>query len=56
MQMAFAETYINGLEIPDALCLKLLTNITAFFYKKSPSLMIAYDTKSDSQSILLLEV
>ena len=43
MQMLFAESYINGLEIPDASCLKLLTNITEFFYKKAPYLMIAYD-------------
>lgn len=43
MQMLFAESYINGLEIPDALCLKLFTKITEFFYKKFPSLLIAYD-------------
>ncbi len=43
MQMFFAESYINGLEIPDPLCLKILTNITVFFYQKFPSLMIAYD-------------
>lgn len=43
LQMLFAESYINGLEIPDALCLKLFTNITEFFYKKFPSLLIAYD-------------
>ena len=43
IQMLFAESYINGLEIPDALCLKLLTNLTEFFYKKAPHLMIAYD-------------
>ncbi len=43
IQLLFAESYINGLEIPDALCLKLLTNTTAFFYKNLSSLMIAYD-------------
>ncbi|MEM9275034.1 MAG: class I SAM-dependent methyltransferase [Cyanobacteria bacterium P01_F01_bin.143] len=43
MQMFFAESYINGLEIPDVLCLKLLTNIIEFFYKKAPHLMIAYN-------------
>ncbi|MDJ0899067.1 MAG: class I SAM-dependent methyltransferase [Xenococcus sp. MO_188.B8] len=41
--MAFAETYINGLEIPDSLCLKLLHNFTEVLYHKFPSLMIAYD-------------
>ena len=43
IQMLFAESYINGLVIPDELCLKLLTSSTAFFYKNLPSLMIAYD-------------
>ena len=43
MQMFFAESYINGLVIPDALCLKLLTNITEFFYKNFPSLLIIDD-------------
>ena len=43
MQMLFAENYINGLVIPDALCLKMLTNSTEFFYKNLSSLMIAYD-------------
>ncbi|MGF1589216.1 MAG: SAM-dependent methyltransferase [Pleurocapsa sp.] len=43
IQLLFAESYINGLEISDALCLKLLTNTTAFFYKNLSSLMIAYD-------------
>lgn len=43
LQMLFAESYINGLEIPDELCLNLLTNSTAFFYKNLSSLMIAYD-------------
>ncbi|MGF1487546.1 MAG: class I SAM-dependent methyltransferase [Prochloraceae cyanobacterium] len=43
LQMIWAETYINGLEIPDSLCLKLLTNLTAIFYHKFPSLVIAYD-------------
>ena len=43
LQMLFAESYINGLEIPDGLCIKLLTNLTKFFYTKAPSLMIAYD-------------
>ncbi len=43
IQMLFAESYINGLEIPDALCLNLLTNSTKFLYKNLSSLMIAYD-------------
>jgi cyclopropane-fatty-acyl-phospholipid synthase len=43
LQILFAESYINGLEIPDSWCLKLLTNLTKFFYTKAPSLMIAYD-------------
>ena len=43
IQMLFAESYINGLELPDALCLNLLTNATAFFYKNFSSLIIGYD-------------
>ena len=43
IQMLFAESYINGLEISDALCLKLLTESTEFFYKNLSSLMISYD-------------
>lgn len=43
IQMLFAESYINGLVIPDSLCLKLLTQLTEFFYRKSPYLMISHD-------------
>ena len=43
IQMLFADTYINGLTIPDALCLKFLTGSTEFFYKNLSSLMISYD-------------
>ncbi len=43
IQMLFAESYMRGLEIADASCLKLLTNITKFFYTKAPYLMIPYD-------------
>ncbi len=50
--MAFAETYINGLEIPDALCLKLLHNFTAVLYHKFPSLMIAYDWITKESDLL----
>ena len=42
-QMLFAESYINGLEIPDRLCLNLLSSSTAFFYENLSSLMIAYN-------------
>ena len=42
LQMVFAESYINGWEISDDLCLKLLTNLTKFFYQQAPYLMIPY--------------
>ncbi|MEM6612971.1 MAG: class I SAM-dependent methyltransferase [Cyanobacteria bacterium P01_C01_bin.72] len=43
LQMSFAKSYINGWEISDELCLKLLTNLTKFFYRQAPYLMLAYD-------------
>ncbi|HEY9767630.1 MAG TPA: class I SAM-dependent methyltransferase [Coleofasciculaceae cyanobacterium] len=52
IQLLFAESYINGLKIPDALCLKLLTNTTAFFYKNLSSLMIAYDWVTKESDLL----
>ncbi|MDJ0727962.1 MAG: class I SAM-dependent methyltransferase [Prochloraceae cyanobacterium] len=38
-----AEAYINGLEIPDSLCFKILKNSIAIAYEKFPSLLVTYD-------------
>jgi len=38
-----AVAYINGLEIPDSLCFKILKNSLAIAYQKFPSLLITYD-------------
>ena len=52
LQMLFAESYINGLEIPDSLCLNLLTKSTEFFYKNFPSLMISYEWITKESELL----
>lgn len=52
MQMLFAKSYINGLEIPDSLCLQILTNLTKFFYKKASSLLIGYDWVTKESDLL----
>lgn len=43
VQMAVAEAYINGLEVPDAALKSLLDTTIPIIYKHFPSLLIAYD-------------
>ncbi len=42
-QMAFAEAYINGLEIPDSLAKLPLDTFLPIVYKYFPSLLVTYD-------------
>ena len=43
VQMGFAESYINGLEVPDSLVKMLLNNSLPIVYKYFPSLLVTYD-------------
>lgn len=43
VQMAVAEAYINGLEVPDAALKSLLDTTIPIIYKHFPSFLIAYD-------------
>lgn len=42
-QMALAETYINGLEIPDSLVKGTVNAVLPIFYKYFPSLLVPYE-------------
>jgi cyclopropane-fatty-acyl-phospholipid synthase len=42
-QMAAAEAYINGLEIPDSLLQPLLETFTSMLFRYSPSLLVPYE-------------
>lgn len=42
-QMALAETYIHGLEIPDSLVKAIVNAVLPIFYKYFPSLLIPYE-------------
>ncbi len=42
-QMALAESYINGLEIPDSLVKGTVDTILPIFYKHCPSLLVPYE-------------
>lgn len=43
LQMAGAEAYINGLEVPDAVLKSLFSTSATSIYKYFPSLLVAYD-------------
>lgn len=43
VQMAGAEAYINGLEVPDAVLKSLLDTTIPVIYKQFPSFLVAYD-------------
>lgn len=43
LQMAVAEAYINGLEIPDPVLQGLFDNFMPIFFKYFPSLLAPYD-------------
>ena len=43
LQMALAESYINGLEIPDSALKSILDTFTSIVYKYFPSLLVTYD-------------
>ncbi|AFZ33656.1 Cyclopropane-fatty-acyl-phospholipid synthase [Stanieria cyanosphaera PCC 7437] len=43
LQMALAESYINGLEIPDSTVKSILDTFIPILYTKFPSFLVAYD-------------
>ncbi len=45
VQMGFAESYINGLEVPDSLVKMLLNNSLPIVYKYFPSLLVTIEIR-----------
>ncbi|MTJ52532.1 SAM-dependent methyltransferase, partial [Anabaena sp. UHCC 0253] len=43
MQMAVAESYINGLEVPDSVLRSLFDSCMPVFFKYFPSLLVPYE-------------